>query len=469
VKSFCANRILARMLLALSGVVTLSLYALPAETIGWRTDGTGNYPKAQPPVEWSTIKNVVWKTPMPGPSNSIPVLLGDRIFICSEPCMLLCLDKKDGRILWQKNNSVDELDLAPEVRDKLKLEQAEAARLDKQISAVGREAESLRRKLKENPTAKGEIDKQVSELQGKTDALKEQKQKLTLAARYTERGKQPTAGYSSPTPATNGKEVFVAFGNGLVACFDVDGKRQWLKLVEQSTAPFAHANSLVLVGDKVLIHFADMVALNVKNGAEVWRLKKAPTHGTPVHARVGNTDVVVTPHGLMVRVSDGTVLAEGLGRCGANSPILHDNVAYFISGNATAVQLPQSLPQSAKLQPLWKGRVKGGGYWFPSPVLHNELLYAIDDRGIFSVLEANTGKLVYEERIELGGTHYPSVSVAGKNVYLSTDKGNTLVVKTGPKFEVVGRNELEPFRSSPVFEGKRMFVRTQKHLYCIGE
>jgi outer membrane protein assembly factor BamB len=453
----------------MTGVVVFSLSAQPADSTGWRTDGTGSYPRAQPPVAWSTTKNVVWKAPMPGGSNSIPVLLEHRIFICSEPCMLLCLHKDDGRILWQRNSSLAELDIEPALREKIKLEQDEATRLDKEVSVLGRESEALRKKLKETPAARADIEKKLEELKSKSEALKERKQKLTLAAHYTERGKQPTAGYSSPTPVTNGKEVFVAFGNGLIACFDLDGQRKWLKLIEQSTAPFAHSNSPVLIGDKVLIHFADLVALRATDGSEIWRLKKTPAHGTPTHARIGTTDVAITPHGLMVRVDDGAVLADGLGMCGANSPILHDGVVYFVRGSATAVRLPDKLSTPASLQPLWKGKVKGGGYWFPSPVLHDGLLYAIDDRGIFSVLEAKSGKLVYEERVELDGTHYPSVSVAGNNVFLSTDKGNTLVVKAGSKFEVVGRNQLEPFRSSLVFEGKRMYVRTQKHLFCIGE
>src|SRR6516162_1068172 len=75
--------------------------ALSGETIGWRTDGTGCYPKAQPPLEWSTTKNVVWKTPMPGYGVSHPVLLGQRVFTCAEPGTLLCLNREDGKILWQ--------------------------------------------------------------------------------------------------------------------------------------------------------------------------------------------------------------------------------------------------------------------------------------------------------------------------------------------------------------------------------
>ena len=60
-------------------------------------------------------------------------------------------------------------------------------------------------------------------------------------------------GYTAPTPVTDGKEVFVAFGNGLVACYDLDGNRKWLKLIEHSNAAFAHSGSPLLVGDKLLM------------------------------------------------------------------------------------------------------------------------------------------------------------------------------------------------------------------------
>src|ERR1700676_1932440 len=110
----------------------LSLGTLPVaagEVIGWRTDGTGSYPKAQPPLEWSTTKNVVWSTPMPGYGVSLPVLLGQRLFICSEPATLLCLNRDDGKILWQKTSSYSELDIEPDVRERLKGELAETAEL----------------------------------------------------------------------------------------------------------------------------------------------------------------------------------------------------------------------------------------------------------------------------------------------------------------------------------------------------
>jgi hypothetical protein len=102
-------------------------------------------------------------------------------------------------------------------------------------------------------------------------------------------------------------------------------------------------------------------------------------------------------------------------------------------------------------------------------VIHDGLLYAANDLGILTVAEAATGKIVYEQRLDHGGSTYPSISLAGDRVYISSDKGTTVVIATGREYRELARNQLDVFRSSLVFEGKRMYVRTQKHLYCIGE
>lgn len=467
------------LVVALLGVGPLP--ALPAEGIGWRTDGTGNYPRAKPPLEWSATENVVWKTPMPGYGVNHPVLLGRRVFICADPCTLLCLDRDDGKILWQKTSSYSELEIAPEVRAQLKEELAEVAVLKKKQSAVQKEMNQLYRSLTKDKKPKTkiekqlqqkEIDKQLQPFRKQINELNKEIKKLTVAERYTQPGVHSYAGYSAPTPVTNGKNVFVAFGNGVVARYDLDGNRKWLKLVEHSNLAFAHSGSPVLAGDKLLIHFTDLVALDTKTGAEVWRLKRPSGHGTPLVTRIGDTDVVLTPKGAMVRVKDGKLLADGLGSCGANSPVLHDGIVYYVRGEVRAVRLPESVEgveKPLKLKPLWKGKAKGGGYWFCSPVVHKGLLYAADDQGILSVLDAATGETVYEERLNMGGATYPSISLAGDRLYVSSDKGTTVVLQPGREYKELARNKLEPFRSSLVFDGKRVYIRTTKSLYCIGE
>jgi outer membrane protein assembly factor BamB len=240
-------------------------------------------------------------------------------------------------------------------------------------------------------------------------------------------------------------------------------------LIEHSNLTFAHSGSPILVGDKLLIHFTDLVALDPRTGNEMWRLKCPSGWGTPLATRIGDVDVVVTPKGALVRAQDGKLLADRLGSCGANSPVLHDGTVYFVHGDARAIRMPTSVMDTVKPEIVWKAKVKGGGYGFSSPVVHAGLLYAANDQGIMTVLDAATGALVYEERLTLGGSVYSSISLAGNRLYVSSDNGATVVLQPGREYKELARNKLPSFRSSLVFEGKRVFVRTEKHLYCIGE
>jgi outer membrane protein assembly factor BamB len=226
----------------------------------------------------------------------------------------------------------------------------------------------------------------------------------------------------------------------------------------------------VLVGNKLLVHYADVVALDIKDGSEAWRVKISPNHGTAIRARVGAVDVAIHPNGLLVRVADGVILADKLGSSGPNSPILHDGVINFIRPDARAVKMPTDHSGPLKPETLWKSRLTGSGYWFASPVFHNGLIYGINAMGILSVVDAATGKLAYEQRLPFGnGQVYPSITLAGGLLFISSDAGMTLVLEPGREYKEVARNTLEPFRSTPVFQGKRMYVRAREYLYCIGE
>jgi len=443
--------------------------------LGFRTDGTGRYPNSSPPLHWGPEKNVVWKISLTQ-SNSIPVILGHRLFTCAEPCVLLCVHKNDGKVIWQRESSYRELVLSEQERGALEVERLRAEELNKQLSAVEKESSALRKQLKDGTGPKEEIEQKLADLMAQSDAIKAQKLKLTTWNRYLEPGKgkggfNATGGYSSPTPVTDGKHVYVIFGNGLAACYDLDGNRQWLRLIEAPTAAYGHGSSPVLVKDKLLVHFSDLVALNTLDGSEVWRVKIAPGHGTSMHARLGEVDVAIHPSGNVLRMSDGAILAKDLGSTGPNSPLLQDGNVFFVAGQVRAYVLPTSSEIPSTWPPLWKGpNLKGGGYWFPSPILHEDLLYALNASSIFSVVDARTGQLVYEKRLDFGGGQsYPSLTLAGKRLFVSSDNGTTIVLEPGREYQELARNTLETFRSSLVFEGKRMYVRTTKGLWCIGE
>ena len=106
---------------------------------GWRTDGTGRYPAADPVTEWSTKNNVVWKTPLDKWSNATPVIVGDRLFVCAETETLVCLNLADGNVLWQRANPLIGV-LAAE-------EKAEAEQQAKQYDEVQKKLKPLRAEM----------------------------------------------------------------------------------------------------------------------------------------------------------------------------------------------------------------------------------------------------------------------------------------------------------------------------------
>ncbi len=449
--------------------------AMGQSPLGFRTDGTGRYPAANPPLHWGKDKNVVWKIDLTQ-SNAIPVILGQKLFTCAEPCVLLCVNKADGQVLWQGESSFQEIALTEQEKVQFEVERQQGEALDKQLSALNKESSALRQLLKDGTAPKEETQKKINDLRVRSDAIKAQKRELTTLNRYLEPGKgaggfHPVGGYSSPTPVTDGKRVYVIFGNGLAACYDLEGNQQWLKLIEHPTAAYGHGSSPLLVNDKLLVHFSDLVALNTHDGSEAWRVKVSPGHGTAMHARLGDVDVAIHPSGNVYRVSDGSILAKGLGSTGPNSPLVQDGKVFFVAGRIRGYALPTSSEIPATWQPLWKGaNLKGGGYWFPSPILHDQLIYAMNATSIFSVVDAATGQLVYERRLDFGGGQsYPSITLAGNCLFVSSDNGTTIVLEPGREYKELARNSLETFRSSLVFEEQRMYVRTTKGLWCIGE
>ena len=97
--------------ISLSVLSLLSLFApgFAQGTVGWRTDGTGRYPDANPPTHWGPEMNVVWRVKMSNFSVATPLIVGDKVFVCSEPTRLVCVNKADGKILWEKQSSYAEL------------------------------------------------------------------------------------------------------------------------------------------------------------------------------------------------------------------------------------------------------------------------------------------------------------------------------------------------------------------------
>lgn len=441
-----------------AAVLALGTAAFAGDAVGWRMDGTGRFPSANPPTKWSKDENVVWKTKLPGRSHGGPVVVGDRIFTSSEPDELVCLSAKDGRILWHIRVGYAQV-FGPEKAEKIAADARKAKELERELRTVRRELRNLKKD--------GAGAEKTGPLEKKQKTIRERIAELTKYA-----GNQRGAnGNTTPTPVSDGNVVVVVFGNGIVAAFSVDGKSRWAKYVEAAKIGFGHSTSPVIAEGKVMVHYNDLVALDLKDGREVWRAKAPARHGSPVTAKVGDAAVVVTAGGTAVKVADGTVLTNRLFRLGHCSPVVHNDAVYAMgNGKVVAVALPKSADTSAE----WKVRWEGSGMRqrrFASPVVHDGLLYGVTEKGILDVIDEKTGKLVYRKRLDFGrrGRVYPSPTIAGNFVFLSSDNGSTLVLKPGGKYEEVARNQLEPFSGAPVFIGSRMYVRGRTHMYCVGK
>ncbi len=445
-------------------VCLLIIFSLAhAGPVGWRTDGTGKYPAAAPPMKWSADANIVWKTPMPSWSNATPIIVGNKLFVCSEPTTLVCVNLADGKIFWTRTNTYfDMLDAAGAAKAKSDNTKAEA--ISRKIAPLDLSRRRARRQLGKSPKD-AELKEKIQNLNKQIRALKAEMKPFT---KYRMPKAHKTNGYSSSTPVSDGKHVYVLFGTGVAACYDLAGNRKWIKLIEKPTQGYGHSASPLLVGDKLLVHIIGLFALDAKSGEILWQAKARQCWGSLVHAKIGRTDVVINSSGSVIRISDGEVLTNRLPGLKYNTPIIDSDKAYFIQTKSEVFKLPKDASEKISRRPLWRATLKKDRY-YASPVLHQGLVYAVTQGSIFSVIDSKDGSVVYTKNLRLGGKPYPSITLAGKYLYVSSDNGRTVVLKPGREYEEVARNRLETFRSSPVFRGKRLYIRGYKNLWCIGK
>ena len=457
-----------------------------AGVVGWRGDGSNAYPAASPLTKWSVTGGVQWDTELPNWSNACPVPVGDRLFVCAEPSTLICLDLT-GKILWQHSNSYDDF-LTDEEKAKLVDERVQMAPLNRRERQL-RTQENDKRKawqdavnaLKDKPD---DITLQAAVAQAKTDLdvmtpllndVHTQQAALTLANLYRMPPTNPTNGYSSDTPVSDGTFVYASYGNGVVVCYSLDGKRQWGRLVEKPTHGWGHSCSPLLAGGKLLVAFLDLIALDPASGREVWRVKMNKNWGTPALAKLGPLDVAFTDCGNVVNVVDGKILGSAGFNLDFGSPLIAGDIAYCASGNkAAAFQLVPKDDGTLQVTKCWQARVANARY-YASPLLVDGLLYLLNQNSVLSVLDVKTGEKVYEQNLNLGGTAYPSPVLDGNVIIVSSDTGKVVILTPGRTYQEVARIVFDPFRTTLAFTGKRMYIRTTPNagtpskLYCFGE
>ena len=434
--------------------------AQTARTTGWRGDGSGRFEQAQPPTQWSQKSdNILWTLDV-GRGYSSPVLVGDssagtgRLFLLSEPSSLVCVDPADGKILWNQTAGYAEVFGEDETKRIVETQRKFAA----ERRAVREKYKELRKQDPESP---------------QLEALKKKEKEIDVRRRAFE-GKFPAekrggARNAAATVSCDGNRVFAVFGTGIVAAFDMTGERLWIKQVAAPQQNFGHSASPVFADNKLIVHVEQLTALDPATGKQYWQAEVPAKFGTPLVVKIAGQDVIATPAGTLVVAADGRVLTQKKQfQMARNSPIVHDGVLYaHESGAVKAFRLPKSLDLPFTLELLWKSS-GARDQRIASAVYHDGLLYAAGRKGIIDVIDAKTGEMVYRKRVEIGEL-FSSPTMAGGLIFFGGKDGKTLVLRPGRTYDEVAVNALERYSSTPLFAGRRVYLRTDRLLYCIGE
>lgn len=436
--------------------------------IGWRMDGTGNFPAATPTLEWSATHHVRWMKRMPSWSNSSPILVGERLFVSSEPDRLLCLRAADGEILWQRASPPEDAVANPIPAPPFLQGNARERELTMLLREKELELTRIRQRLRAAPDDEG-LASLARAHAAEAAAMREE---LTALAPHIGPQIDEESGLSSPTPTSDGDAVYVLYATGIAASYDLSGQRRWIRFLDQPADRNDVSSSPVLAGDTLVVLVRDLIGLDKATGEVRWRVDVPHRNGTPIAFTIDAQTFVITPSGHCVRVADGAIVASDLGNLDYASPVIRDGVIYLIAEESRALRIPEHLTEPLAFRTEWLAHVKGSRF-YASPLVIDGLVYALSRNQMLTVLDAKTGAEVYVQRLslgEMGGVNsvYSSPTQGGGHVFLSALAGTTLVLAPERTFRPVATNTLEKFRASPVFDGDRMFLRGHENLYCIA-
>jgi len=151
-------------------------------------------------------------------------------------------------------------------------------------------------------------------------------------------------------------------------------------------------------------------------------------------------------------------------------PVFANGILYLCSGfmraNLIAVNPQGAAGDATETNVVWK--FDRGVPTTPSILVAGEEVYFVSDNGVATCLDAHTGEVRWTER--LGGGFSASPVYAEGRVYFTNEDGTTYVVRAGNEYELLATNELgERALASPAVDDGALYLRTESHLWRIGE
>jgi outer membrane protein assembly factor BamB len=287
------------------------------------------------------------------------------------------------------------------------------------------------------------------------------------------------------TPVVDAERLYCFFGKAGVLAFDHAGKELWRADVGDGLEGWASSSSPILVGDLVVVNASieseSVIALDKSTGKEKWRatgIREAYNTPLVVKNKEGKDELVVAAARKIFAFDPATGAA--LWNCNTDigwymvpSVVAHDGVIYCIGGRSGVIGLAVRTGGKGdvtRTHRLWTSK-KGGNV--SSPVFHEGHVYWMNDAsGTAYCAKAETGEVVYEERIPRAGGVYASSLLADGRIYYVGREGRTYVVSAKPQFELLATNDLSDrsnFDATPVAVDGRLFIRSNKALYCLAK
>ncbi len=409
----------------------------------WRGPAADGMAAGDAPLHWSDTQNVKWKTAIPGHGNSSPVVWGDQIFVTtaiptsaaakSDPAPsarggfgggnsgpqpehkfdVLCLDRKTGKILWQKTARI-------------------ASPHEGYHSTYGSFASN-------SPVTDG---KHVYAFFGSRGMYcYDMKGNLVWEKDFGIQMRMKMAFGEGTAPVLNGDRIIVIFdheGDSFIAALDkASGKEIW-RTARDEKSNWSAPLVLEYKGRKQIVVSATKKArsYDFETGRLIWE-------------------------------------CAGLGANTIPQPVYQDDLVFVMSGyqnpKLMAIRLGREGDLTGTDAVVWS-QTRGNSYT-PSPVIHDNKLYVLTDTGLISCYNARTGEPYYHQA-RLPKTYSFKSSPVGVNgkLYLASENEDVIVLRMGEKFEVLATNTMpdQIFIATPAIVGGEIFLRSQNRLYCIS-
>ncbi|MBE0535855.1 MAG: PQQ-binding-like beta-propeller repeat protein [Phycisphaerae bacterium] len=383
---------------------------------GPQGDGVSAYTNIPDAWDGESGQGILWKSPIPLAGNNSPLVWGDRVFVLGADeknytYQVYCYDARNGKLLWTGD--------VP--------------------NALNSEGEPL----------------EVME----------------------------DTGLASCTGATDGRRVYVIFATGNVAAFDYEGKRLWLTKLGVPDSVYGYASSLALYQDKVIVQFdqsvaddglSKVIALDAFTGRTVWETPRpvGNSWSSPVVVRVGETwrlFTVADPLAIAYDPATGAELwrAECVMGDVAPSPIYAGGLMLAIEPYSRMVALrTDGTGDVTKTHEAWVAEDDIPDIC--SPVSDGERVWVLTTDGYLTCYGLADGEKVWAHEFERA-SFQASPSLVGDTLYLLDVKGTMHRVAAAAEFKELGTSKLgDKCLASPAFADGRIYIRSEKNLYCIG-